>query len=298
MSAATQVIARWHRLAGAQSTRRGQSGFALLAGMAVWALVGGVMMVALLGMTLSASTQADMGSARAQRLRAIDSALETAVAVIQMDPSGRIALPTGDGGCAQPLGDGGGLSYEDGTGNSVVVTATCDGSTEKGATREMRLTARVTEPASPRLLLGSAQLEVTPLIGPGNEVTVVGWSLTAPPDGDVDPGPTPTTTTTTTTTSTTTTTTPTTTSSVSNGVTWTSRVTSEWQSGYCVQVDVTNNARNTQKWSLQHSVKGTIYAFWNARYTRNGDTLSVEGEQWNQSLRSGESTNFGWCSNF
>jgi endoglucanase len=49
---------------------------------------------------------------------------------------------------------------------------------------------------------------------------------------------------------------------------------------------------------VQVPVKGTIYVFWSAKYSRAGDTLTVSGESWNRSLKSGESTAFGWCSNF
>jgi septal ring-binding cell division protein DamX len=295
MTARAMIVERWRHL---RAERGGQSGFVIMAGLAVWTLVGGLTMAALLSMTMLSTNLASSDDERAQQLRAIDGALETAVVAIQVDPSGRVGLPAGDGTCVEPVGGEQGMTYADGLGTTVVVSSTCTGSTDPDATHEVALTARVDDPDEVALLVGSAQLEVTPLVGPGNDVAVLSWSLTAPrptPDG---PPSTTTPTTTTTTSTTTTTTTPTTTSSAPAGVTWTSRVTSEWQSGYCVQVDVTNNARNTQKWSLQHSVKGSIYAFWNARYTRNGDLLSVEGEQWNQSLKSGESTNFGWCSNF
>lgn len=276
---------------------RSQSGFAILAGLMVWMMLGGVLMVALLNMTMAANTQAINDATRAQQLRAVDAALETTVAAIQVDPSGRVGLPTGKGGCEEQVGTPDGLFYDDAEGNTVQVTASCYGSGDKQAERTVSLTARVVEPTTSRLLVGSAQLSVTPLRGPGNEVTVLNWSLTAPPD-DTDLDTPPSTTTTTTIAPTTTTTTPTTTSVVPSGVSWTSRVTAEWQSGYCVEVTVTNKGKSTQKWAVQVPVKGKIYTSWSAKYQRTGDVLDAVGEQWNQSLRSGESTQFGWCSNF
>lgn len=280
----------------ARRRHRGQGGFAVMAGLMVWMLVGGVTMAALLNMTLSANQQAANDATRAQQLRAIDAALETTVVAIQVDPSGRVAAAAGDGACVQQPGTDKGLFYDDDRGRTVQVTATCVGEVGEDESRTVSLTARIVEPATPSLLVGSARLLVEPLKGPGNEVTVLSWSLTSPPeDGDLTST---TSTTSTTVAPTTTTSTPTTTSTTPTGVSWTSRVTSEWQSGYCVEVTVTNTNRNTEKWSVQVPVKGTIYAFWNAKQTRSGNTLTVVGEQWNQSLKSGESTTFGWCSNF
>jgi type II secretory pathway pseudopilin PulG len=295
MITAAVALDRWRRR---QDVHRGQSGFVIMAGLTVWTLVGGITMAALLTMTMLSTNVASKDDVRAQQLRAIDAALETAVVAIQVDPSGRVGLPSGDGSCVEPVGGPKGLEYADGLGTTVVVSSTCTGSTDPNAVHEVALRARVVGADEASLLVGGAQLEVTPLVGPGNDVAVLRWSLTAPRSTPDDPPTTTTTTPTTTTSTTTSTTTPTTTSTVPNGVSWTSRVTSEWQTGYCVQVDVVNNARNTEKWRLQHPVRGTIYSFWNARYTRSGNTLDIEGEQWNQSLRSGETATFGWCSNF
>ncbi len=277
-------------------SQRGQGGFVLIAGLAVWLLVGGVAMIALLQMTISATTQARIQAEKAQQERAIDSALETAVTQIQIDPSGRIGQPTGkdDGSCDAALANSGAdLVVDDGLGNSITVTASCWGSTKKGEVHQVVLDARV---AGSDATVGSAELDVVKAKGPGNNVTVQSWSV-----GDASAGggsDTTSTTTVPTSTSTSTTTTPATTSTTPTGVSWSSKVGSEWQSGYCVDVTVTNNNKNTEKWTVQVPVKGTIYAFWSAKYSRAGDTLTVTGESWNQSLKSGESTTFGWCSNF
>jgi hypothetical protein len=246
-------------------------------------------------MTMSATTQAQAQQQQAQEARSIDGALETAVTQIQIDPSGRVGQPTGsdDGSCEAGLANSGdGLVVDDGFGNSVTVTATCSGSTKKGETHQVDLTARL---GGSEAIAGSAVLDVVKAKGPGNNVTVVSWSVgLAAADGGSDT----TTTAPGSTTTTTSTTTPTTTSTTPTGVSWSSRVTSEWESGYCVEVTVTNTAKNTEKWTVQVPVKGSIYVFWSGKYSRAGDTLTVSGESWNQSLKSGESTDFGWCSNF
>lgn len=287
-----------HLLAARRSASRGQGGFVILTALGVWMLVGGVVMVALLGMTLSVTSQAAIQRERAQQIRAVDGALETAVAQVQIDPSGRVAQPTGkdDGSCAAGLDNSKDeFVVDDGLGNAVTVTASCSGSTKKGDVHQVDLVARLGSPDGPPAAVGRAELDVVKAKGPGNDVAVLSWSVGGGAGGA---GPVSSTTTTAPPTSTTTTTTPTTTSTTPAGVSWTSRVTSEWQSGYCVEVTVTNTQKNTEKWTVQVPVKGTIYAFWSARYTRSGDTLTVNGESWNQSLKSGESTMFGWCSNF
>ncbi len=291
----------------------------LLAGLMVWTLTG-IVMAALLDMTTSSLLIAQRSSEQAQQLRAVDGALETAVAAIQIDPSGRVGLPDGKdtGGCAADLGDrDGALRFDDGLGNEVLVTSTCWGSTKKSVPHEVVLTARPTGPGA----AGTATLEVVAAKGPGNDVRVLGWSLfpsADEADGETGGGP-PSTTTTTTApttttvapttsvpgsttttkpTTTTTTSTTTTTTTPSSGVNWSMRVTSEWQSGYCVEVTVTNSSGHSERWTVQVPIKGVIYAFWSAQYTRSGDVITASGESWNAVLRSGESTTFGWCTNF
>jgi hypothetical protein len=297
----------------------GQSGAVLLAGLMVWTLTGGIVMAALLDMTTSSLLIAQRSSEQAQQLRAVDGALETAVAAIQIDPSGRVGLPDGkdSGGCAADLGDrDGAMRYDDGLGNEVLVTAACWGSTKKSVPHEVVLTARPTGPGA----AGTAQLEVVAAKGPGNDVRVLGWSLfptTDEAEGETGGGPSSTTTTTTTTTvapstslpGTTTTTRPTTTTSTTasttttttapaDGVGWTLKVTSEWQTGYCVNVTVTNSSNHSERWTVNVPIKGVIYSFWSAQYTRSGDVITASGESWNAVLRSGESTTFGWCTNY
>lgn len=272
---------------------RGQGGFVIIAGLAVWMLVGGVLMIALLDMTFSATRQASIGSLRSQQTRALDAALETAVAGIQIDPSGRVGLPTGkdDGGCASGLGPAGeGLTYDDGMDNTVLVTMACWGSTKKDEPHRVELTATMVGPGAPARMTAGAELEVVAAKGPGNDVTILSWNLATP---QVLPGDTTTTTSVpTTSTSTTTTTTP------PVGITWSSKVFSEWQTGQCVDVTVTNGGGSSAEWSVTVPVKGTIYEFWSASYTRSGDELTASGLSWNRTLRSGESTSFGWCTNF
>ena len=272
--------------AAASDQLRGQGGFVVITALAVWLLVGGAVMIALLNMTLSVSNQAAMQAEDAQQARAIDGALETAVAPIQIDPSGRIGQPSGkdDGSCEagldNPKDD---LLFDDGLGNTVTVTASCSGSTKKGEAHRVDLVARLD---GARTSYGTAVLEVVKAKGPGNNVAVQSWTIGGDATGDDDPAST-----TSTTTTTTTTTVP------ASDVTTVLKVTAQWESGYCANVDVTNNGRSTTKWTVTAPVQGKIYTFWNGEYTRSGDVLTVSGVDWNRSLKSGESTSFGFCSN-
>lgn len=170
-----------------RASNRGQSGFVLLAGLTVWLLVGGVMMSVLLDMTLNATQRATFDAQRAQQLRGIDAAMETALLVIQTDGTGTVAVPDGKGGCAAGPGGAPELRYEDGLGAVIEVTASCDPPSVADGPVVVRLRSRVVEPATSVLLVGSARLEVTPIKGAGNRVKVDEWSVVTPPDvRDVD----------------------------------------------------------------------------------------------------------------
>ncbi|MGB6057062.1 MAG: hypothetical protein WBF71_02270 [Microthrixaceae bacterium] len=106
--------------------RRGQAGFALIAGLMVWFALCGAVLIALMTMTLNALTLAEQSSTSAEQLRAADSSMEAAVQQIRMDPTGLIG--SGDGKCEPGIGLQGaeGLDYQDTLGNSVLVTAACE----------------------------------------------------------------------------------------------------------------------------------------------------------------------------
>jgi hypothetical protein len=133
------VARRWRRRRG----RAGQSGLALMAGLLVWVLLCGVTLVALMGMTLSASRISLEQAADARRTRAADAALQAAVTRIRMDPDARIgAAGAGDGRCAT---DGDPFVHVTDDGTTVVVTAECE-----------RTARRVAEPAPGEALTNAA----------------------------------------------------------------------------------------------------------------------------------------------
>lgn len=275
----------------------GQGGFVILAGLTTWLLTGGIIMIVLLDMTLSATMQAQVQHRRSQQLRVVDGALETAIAQIQVDPSGRIGQPTGedDGSCEAGLaGPDGELVIDDQLGNQVRVTATCWVSTDKSSTHKVDLVARLAEAAGGPGPTGAATLAVAKAQGPGNNVTVESWTVGAGDRTVPEPvGPT-----TTAAVPSSTTVAPTTTTAAPSDIVWSLKVSAEWGAGYCAEVTVTNNRRSTVRWTLEVPVEGKVYEFWNGEYTWSGDTLTVSGADWNRMLKSGASTSFGFCSTY
>jgi len=78
-------------------------------------------------------------------------------------------------------------------------------------------------------------------------------------------------------------------------ITVTVAIGSDWQTGYCATVTVTNNGNQQVAWEVEFDVVGTISSLWSAEYTRNGDTVTAWGVSWNRTLPPGASTTFGFC---
>ena len=82
--------------------------------------------------------------------------------------------------------------------------------------------------------------------------------------------------------------------------------TTDFVSGYCATVTVTNNTAASVDWNVNFSIAqfggGTIYTFWNAVYTANGSQITNvhadPANPWNKTLQPGESTHdIGFCAN-
>jgi Tfp pilus assembly protein PilX len=123
-----ELVMRFAVLLRRPVRRRNQSGFALVAGLMVWVLLCGVTLIALLSMTMSSSKIAVQQAVDSRQTRAADSAMESAVNQIRMDPAGTIGRATAadDGTCVAGLGTGSGLDFTDEQGTEVRVTAECE----------------------------------------------------------------------------------------------------------------------------------------------------------------------------
>lgn len=72
-------------------------------------------------------------------------------------------------------------------------------------------------------------------------------------------------------------------------------ISSDWGSGFCTTVSVTNNGTSAALWETTYDVGGSITTLWNAQATPAGALTLFVGEQWNDTLQSGESTSYGYC---
>ncbi len=72
----------------------------------------------------------------------------------------------------------------------------------------------------------------------------------------------------------------------------------EWTTGYCADLVVTNTSSKPIDWGVRIPVSGTIYNLWNGVYSQSGNQLSVAGTSWNRTLAPGQSTmSVGFCAN-
>lgn len=87
-------------------------------------------------------------------------------------------------------------------------------------------------------------------------------------------------------------------SSLSGGVTASLKITSEWNSGYCASITVTNNGATSANWQTSVDITGTLNNIWGAAATQAGSTLTLKGLEWNATLQPGKSiSDIGFCAN-
>lgn len=80
-----------------------------------------------------------------------------------------------------------------------------------------------------------------------------------------------------------------------DGLATTLAITSDWGSGYCADVDVTNNGSQSVEWQVSVTIDGSVSSLWNGAWSQTGPTLEVSGVSWNAALAAGASTRFGFC---
>lgn len=70
----------------------------------------------------------------------------------------------------------------------------------------------------------------------------------------------------------------------------------DWGSGYCTDVFVTNGTGQTVDWQVTVAVDGTVTQTWNATVVSSPPgQLTAGGVSWNDLLAPGATTNFGFC---
>jgi hypothetical protein len=72
-------------------------------------------------------------------------------------------------------------------------------------------------------------------------------------------------------------------------------VRSDWGSGYCADVQVSNPHTSSLLWQVSLTVSDMITTLWDAVYTQQGNAVIVRGVAWNRILAPRQSTVFGFC---
>jgi len=72
-------------------------------------------------------------------------------------------------------------------------------------------------------------------------------------------------------------------------------ITSDWGTGYCANVTVTNSTTNSVAWKTTFQVQGIVKNLWNASYSQNGSEIQAQGLSWNQTAAPKSSVEFGFC---
>lgn len=73
---------------------------------------------------------------------------------------------------------------------------------------------------------------------------------------------------------------------------------SNWGSGACYSVTVTNQSNSSQTWVITIEVTGVITSLWNALDAISSDGVEFSGVDWNATLQAQQSTEFGYCVQF
>jgi Glycosyl hydrolase family 12/Cellulose binding domain len=75
-------------------------------------------------------------------------------------------------------------------------------------------------------------------------------------------------------------------------------ISTDWGTGYCANVTVTNNTSKPIDWKVTLPVQGTITQFWNTIWKQQGNQVTIEGVSWNNILQpKTASHSIGFCAN-
>ncbi|WP_394354810.1 cellulose binding domain-containing protein [Xylella fastidiosa] len=75
-------------------------------------------------------------------------------------------------------------------------------------------------------------------------------------------------------------------------------VDSDWHTGYCERIQVTNTSDSPNTWTVTIPIKGKIQTLWSARWSVKDNALTAFGMDWNKTLDPKGRTEFGFCSNY
>lgn len=81
----------------------------------------------------------------------------------------------------------------------------------------------------------------------------------------------------------------------SKGIRLTRKVDNRWDGGYCATVTVRNRAKAARRWKGTLKLARKPDSLWNAKAHFSRGRLHVRGEAYNEILKAGEKTTFGFC---
>lgn len=84
-------------------------------------------------------------------------------------------------------------------------------------------------------------------------------------------------------------------SPVSSDVSVEDKLDSQWDSGSCHTVNVTNTGSADVTWTIELAIAGTLDNYWNAVATASGAKTRFSGVDYNRTLAPGEVASFGYC---
>jgi chitin-binding protein len=84
-------------------------------------------------------------------------------------------------------------------------------------------------------------------------------------------------------------------SSPIDGIDPTATITSDWGTGFCVDIQVRNTTTSPLAWEVHYRPAGTITSLWDAVGNAGGASTIFVGRDWNRLVAGGASIRFGMC---
>ncbi|MSX64126.1 MAG: hypothetical protein F2763_05480, partial [Actinobacteria bacterium] len=85
---------------------------------------------------------------------------------------------------------------------------------------------------------------------------------------------------------------------VTDGVSATTTITTDWSSGYCADVAISTTSSLAKTWSTVLPSGISMGSIWNAKQSTGASgSIIAQGASWNPTVKAGEPTSFGYCAN-
>ncbi len=85
---------------------------------------------------------------------------------------------------------------------------------------------------------------------------------------------------------------------VTDGVSATTTISTDWGSGYCADVAISTTSNLAKTWSTLLPTGISLGSIWNAKQSAGASgSIIAQGASWNPTVKAGEPTSFGYCAN-